>query len=272
VNPASAEEHPVPDGSAPSPGPAVLASMFLRSLTIQGSWNYRTMIGGGFAFSLLPLLRRLRGERHAEIEAALARHSAHFNSHPYLVGIGLGAVARLEMQDEPPEVMDRFKAAVRGPLGSIGDTLVWTGWLPATLLVALCAGWWGISRGGAGGLVPWGPVVLFLALYNAGHLGLRAWAFRVGLQEGVRVGARLRDASLRHRTEIVLRSGSLLVGALLGLMLVSPGALGDAGAPWPALALVAFAVGLTGGFRIWRPTALAIVALIVLIFLTRVVS
>jgi mannose/fructose/N-acetylgalactosamine-specific phosphotransferase system component IID len=242
-------------------GLRLLGSTFLRSLTIQGSWNYRTMIGGGFAFTLLPLLRRVRGDRGPELEAALARHSEHFNAHPYLVGVALGAVARLELDGERSEVVTRFKEAVRGPLGGLGDTLVWAGWLPATLLVALTAAW--------GGVAPIVCVIVFLVLYNVGHLGLRAWAFNVGFREGVAVGARLREAALRDRADLLHRSGALLLGLLCGLLLVSGEALGGTGRFWSLLAIAAFALGLTGGRRVWRPTALAVVGIILLIFLTR---
>lgn len=244
-------------------GFAPLAATFLRSLTIQGSWNYRTMIGGGFAFALLPVLRRLRGEDGAELESALSRHSKHFNAHPYLVGVALGAVARLEQDRAHPEVVERFKAAVRGPLGGLGDTLVWAGWLPANLLVALSAAW--------AGLPPVVCVLLFLVLYNSGHLGLRAWAFQVGFREGATVGSRLREAALGQRTEALFRSGALLVGVLSGLLIVSRAALGGAGTFWSLLAASAFALGLTGGFRVWRPTAFAIVGIVLTLLVSRAI-
>jgi PTS system mannose-specific IID component len=232
--------------------------MLLRSLTIQGSWNYRSMLGGGFVFALLPLLRELRGGGGPDLQAALARHSAHFNSHPYLVGIALGAVARLELEGERPEVVERFKAAVRGPLGALGDTLVWTGWLPATLLLALGAAWAGVP--------PFLCIVLFLLVYNAGHLGLRAWAFHVGFREGRGVGGRLRQAGLGHQTELVLKAGTLFLGLLSGMLLASENALAGAGTFWSLLAAAAFALGVTGGLRVWRPTALAVVATVLSIF------
>jgi PTS system mannose-specific IID component len=230
---------------------------------IQGSWNYRTMIGGGFAFTLLPLLRRLRGKRGPELESALARHSEHFNAHPYLVGVAIGAVARLELDGEPPEVVKRFKEAVRGPLGALGDTLVWAGWLPTTLLVALAMAWWVGS--------PALGVVLFLTLYNVGHLSLRAWAFAVGFREGVTVGARLRQASLRERADLIHRGGVVLLGLLCGLLLVSGTGLGGAGRFWSLLAIAAFVLGLVGGHRVWRPTALVVVSIIFATFLTQVI-
>jgi len=241
----------------------LLVSTFLRSFTIQGSWNYRTMLGGGFAFALLPLLRSLRGSEGPDLESALARHSEHFNAHPYLAGIALGAVARLELEGAPPEVVERFKAAVRGPLGGLGDTLVWAAWLPLTLLIVLIAAW--------SGLPPVQCLVLFFVIYNVGHLGLRVWAFRVGFQEGTEVGARLRRAELGHRTEVLVRTGSILLGVLCGLLLMSAGALGGTGFVWPLLGVAAFALGLLGGFRVWRPAAMVVVGVILVIFLTRAI-
>jgi PTS system mannose-specific IID component len=237
--------------------------MLLRSLIIQGSWNYKTMLGGGFAFTLLPLLKRLSGGSESELEAALARHSKLFNSHPYLVGIALGAVARLELDGEAPEVVDRFKAAVRGPLGAIGDSLVWTGWLPTTLLGALAAAWAGVP--------PLLCVLLFLTVYNAGHLALRAWAFHVGYREGRKVGGSLREAGMSHRTELVVKAGTVCLGLLSGMLLVSDRAFGGSGLLWLVLGVIAFGLGLAGGLRVWRPTAIAVVGAVLVIFFVRAV-
>ena len=245
-------------------GRRALASSFLRSLAIQGSWNYRTMLGGGFAFALLPLLREVFGTRGPELEAAVARHAEHFNSHPYLVGVAVGAVARLEQEGEVPETVRRFKAAVKGPLGGIGDSLVWATWLPVTLLLALTGAWAGSG--------PFASVLLFLVLYNAGHLAIRVWAFRVGLVEGKRVGARLRDAALGHRTDLLVRLGTFVLGILAGVLLFSERALGGTGPVWPTLAVAGFVIGLTGGIRVWRPTALAVVGAILSIVLIQAVA
>ena len=116
----------------------VLLRVFLRSFAIQGSWNYRSLIGSGFAYALLPVLRVLYREDPAKLHAAVRRHSELFNSHPYLAPLALGAVAVLE-QTEPPEVVTRFKAAVRGSLGTLGDRLVWSGWRPLVALIALAS-------------------------------------------------------------------------------------------------------------------------------------
>jgi len=95
-----------------------VASTFARTFLIQGSWNYHTMLGTGFSWALLPALRRLHRDDPEALAAALARHVEHFNAHPYLVGVALGAVVRLESEGERPETVSRFKTAVRGPLGN----------------------------------------------------------------------------------------------------------------------------------------------------------
>lgn len=241
-----------------------LLSTFLRSFTIQGSWNYRTMVGGGFAFSLLPVLRHTSRARSEPLEASIGRHAEHFNAHPYLTSLALGAVARLEADGEDPEGVRRFKAAIRGPLGGLGDTLIWAAWLPATSLVALVAAW--------AGMRPPAAVLLFLLLYNVGHLSLRIWAFTAGLHAGKHLGPLLKSANLAPMAEKVTRLGSVLVGLLTGLMLT-----GDEGFRypfwiWTSLAITAICIGMAAGQRIWRPTALVVVGTIGAVILLGVLA
>lgn len=246
--------------SAPLPrGP--LISTFLRSFALQGSWNYRTMVGCGFGFALLPVLRHLAREDRLELNDAVRRHIRHFNTHPYLSGIALGAVTRLESEGEDPEVIERFKSAIRGPLGGLGDSLIWAVWLPSTLVGGLIAVWLGAP--------PIAAVLLFLVVYNVGHLGLRVWGFRVGLAEGKRVGPRLRSAALGHLGERLSSIGVILLGVLTSLIFVDDPGLHDPGALWVPLGAVAFGVGLVLGQRAWRPAALTVVIVIGIITTTQ---
>lgn len=247
------ESGPAGEGGAHGgklPGGALL-STFLRSLTIQGSWNYRTMVGGGFAFALLPVLRALAASRKEPLAEAVQRHLEHFNAHPYLTSMALGATTRLELDGEDAETVRRFKAAIRGPLGGLGDTLVWAAWLPTVTLLALAAAW--------AGLTPWACVLLFLAVYNAGHLALRTWGFTAGLHSGKELGPVLRSAHLAPLAEWVTRAGSVLAGVVTGLILAGDPGLRDPAALWVPLALAAFATGVVGGHRVWRPAALVVV-------------
>jgi hypothetical protein len=115
------------------------------------------------------------------------------------------------------------------------------------------------------GLSGWIVVVVFLAVYNVGHVGLRLWGFRVGLDEGRDVGRRLARAELDTWTNRLRSAGALLLGALVGSLLAGDGGLADAGAPWVALALAAFLAGLLVGHRAWRPAAATVVAAIALL-------
>lgn len=154
--------------------------MLARLLTLQGSYNYETLIGNGVAFAMEPALRLLPGGRGGEAyRSAMARQSRYFNSHPYLAGVAVGALAKAELSLEDPDRIERFRTACCGPLGSVGDRLVWAAWLPFCALVALTAFGLGMS---------WGATVLaFLALYNAGHLGLRIWGLYAGWTLGLAV-------------------------------------------------------------------------------------
>jgi mannose PTS system EIID component len=214
---------------------SVLLHVFLRSFAIQGSWNYRTLQGAGFAFALLPALRVIHRDDPAGLRAAVQRHAHLFNAHPYLSGVALGAVARMEADGEDPAVVERFKSALRGSLGALGDRVVWAGWRPACLLFALAVL---LVTGSAAA-----TVVLFLAIYNAGHLMLRWWGLSVGVQHGRRVGEQLRQAPLLRWHEHVLAVAMLLLGVTLPLIVAGGLTESRLAGFWPILPVSAGVVG-----------------------------
>ena len=239
----------------------MLARVLLRSLLIQASWNYRSLIGNGFAYALLPALRHIYRGRPVELQAAITRHIELFNSHPYLSPLALGAVSVLEDQ-ESPEVVTRFKSAVRGSLGTLGDRLVWAGWRPvcallALLLIALGASWWV-------------ALLAFLLIYNAGHVGLRGWSFQFGLRHGKHVGEELRKTPLQQAQHWLDFAGAALVGALLPLMIARPAFPGWGGALWTAALAVAAIFGLRFGGRVRTPVALLLAAATIIALLVSV--
>src|SRR6266853_4025476 len=143
-----------------------LARTLLRLFTVQGSWNYERMLGIGFGVAEEPLLRGLPGDNGAAYRAAVARSAHFFNAHPYLCGMAVGAAARAEHDGVPAEQVERLRTALCGPLGSLGDRLVWAGWLPFNSGLALV----GIALG-----LEWSAILGFLVLYNVGHVLLRWW-------------------------------------------------------------------------------------------------
>jgi len=202
------------------------------------------MLGCGFAFSLLPVLFRVHGCDTKALEEALGRHSDTFNAHPYLASVAVGAVARMESEGRDPETIERFKAAVRGPLGGLGDRLVWVGWLPLAALVGVATG--------LGDGSPWLSAGLFLIVYNVGHLGIRLWGFRTGILEGVDVGLALRSSDLARVVDRITDGAAALLGLVAGLVAVR-GVSGSAdGWIWIVAALVFGVVGHRLGPGVWR--------------------
>ncbi len=217
---------------------------FLRSFLIQGSWNRRTMIGAGFGFSILPTLRRVYRDDPEGLAEALNRHAEHFNAHPYLANLALGAVCRMEMDGRSAEEIRRFKLAVRGPLGSLGDSLVWAGWRPAVVLASLALALAGASPGTT--------VLFFLVVYNLGHLLLRVGGFAVGLERGSQVGDTLRKLSLPLQADRLAGMGIFFLGAVLGLILGRGWSFGIHVLPWGVLVGLGLLLGSRLGQGSWR--------------------
>lgn len=231
--------------AAPAPAglpPRVLGSVFLRLLAIQGSWNYELLVGNGVAFCVEPLLRRLPGGRDGvAYRAALARQAVYFNTHPYLAGLAVGALGRAECDGVPPARIERFRTALCGPLGSVGDRLVWAAWLPACSLVALLL--FGV------GWSPRGVVLGFLVLYNVPHLALRLWALQAGWRHGLQVAVALGHPVLQHAPRHLGRIAAVVGG--LALPLAVHRALGGGIPTTPVPVAVALATPVLAGGLVW---------------------
>lgn len=232
-----------PAAPPPLPPPPPLSwwtriAIFFRLLAVQSAWNYETLVGNGIGFCLEPALRQLPGGlRGGPYRAALARESQYFNAHPYFTSVAVGALARAELDGEPPERIERFRTALCGPLGALGDRLVWATFLPFCSFTALVV----FGIGGS----PLVTVLTFLLLYNAGHLGLRVWGLQVGWRKGLavaqslghpilqlapprlgRLAAGLAGLALPLAIDRVIGSGRILlggtlVGALFGAILLT---------------------------------------------------
>lgn len=151
----------------------VLFRIFLRSLTIQASFNFYRMQSLGFAFSLLPLTRQEEDpRRRAE---SLSRHLEMFNTHPYLTALVIGSVVRLE-EDGDIEAADHLKKAVMGPYAAIGDPFFWGALRSFSSATAVLLALKGVLLA---------PLALLL-LHNPIHLWIRGKGFIEGYRRGER--------------------------------------------------------------------------------------
>jgi mannose PTS system EIID component len=198
------------DRVTPLPAAPPLRTAFLRLFTVQASWNYDRLLGVGMGVAEEPLLRALKGDSADgdAYRAAVARGARFFNAHPYLCGLAVGATARAEYEGAPPEEVERLRTALCGPLGALGDRLVWAGWLPllsaaAVAAVALGARWWAAA--------------VFLLVYNAGHVALRWWALNAGWASGTGVARALRHPVLQRPLAFVGPAMAFVAGVCLPL-------------------------------------------------------
>ena len=183
---------------------------WLRLYAVQASWSYERMAAIGTARAMEPLLRDLpggtAGERYRE---ATRRSVSFFNSHPYLIGVAVGAIARAEHEGVPGPQIERLKGALTSSLGSMGDRLVWAGALP-------CASGIGLSLAAT---TPWyfGPGV-FLLLYNTIHVWLRTWGLMAGWRWGVQVARALGTPFLRTALRLAAPLAALSIGFAVPLV------------------------------------------------------
>ena len=222
--------------------------LFLRSFLIQGSWNHRTLMGTGMAWALLPFMGE--GKGHELTRSAAVPPDEPFNTHPYLSCVALGALARGGDPERGPDDWRRFRYALGSPLGSLGDRLIWGGWRPFCVVSAMLLASVGVR--------PAIVVTLFLVLYNAPHLALRAWGLAAGLKFGIGVGRAIESAQLSRISERVRSGGVLVVGSLLGVLGQRSLSPSGPGAFWVLGAAIFLLAGVVSGERLrrWAPTML----------------
>lgn len=237
---------------------ATRVAIFLRLLAVQGAWNYETLLGNGIGFCVEPALRQLPGGAEGDAyRAALARQSQYFNAHPYLAAVAVGALARAELDGTPPERIERFRTALCGPLGALGDRLVWATFLPLCSFAALVV----FGIGGS----PLATVLTFLVLYNLGHVGLRVWGLGSGWRHGLAVAQSLGNPVLQQAPPQLGRIAAVLAGVALPLALhrvIGPGQILLGGALVGVLAGAIFLASLHGRAEGWKLSVVVLTAFI----------
>jgi fructoselysine and glucoselysine-specific PTS system IID component len=180
--------------------------MFLRSMALEANFNFETWQNTGFAFSMLPALKKLYRDK-VSMAAALERHLQLFNTSTYGSTLIIGLTAAMEEQNSRDsafnaESINSVKLGLMGPLAGVFDSLFW-----GTLKV-IAAGV-GTSLALKGNLA---GAILFVLLFNVPHLLLRYQLTFIGYRAGTKFLQRL------ARTHVM---DKLTYGAsILGLMVV----------------------------------------------------
>ena len=100
--------------------------VYVRNLfALQFGWNYEKMQGLGYAYVIMPALKRLYGDDPEKMKRALKMQSSYFNTTPGTSHLIVGADMALEEEIgiESEEAVSALKTGLMGPLAGVGDTL-----------------------------------------------------------------------------------------------------------------------------------------------------
>ncbi|MFL0252234.1 PTS system mannose/fructose/sorbose family transporter subunit IID [Clostridium neuense] len=184
-------------------------SVCWRSTFIQGSWNYERMQNGGWAFALIPALKKLYKTKE-DRAAALKRHLEFFNTHPYLASPIIGVTLALEEERANGAPIDDVtvqgvKVGMMGPLAGIGDPVFWFTVKP--IIGALAA-----SLALTGNIL--GPIIYFIA-WNAIRIAFMWYTQEFGYKAGSHITDDLSGGLLQDVTKGASILGMFILGSLV---------------------------------------------------------
>ena len=190
---------------------ALKVDVFVKSFFIQAAWNAERMQNAGFLFALRRSLKQIWEGDQPNFEAACARASSFFNTHPYFAPAVMGVALHLEEKIASglvlPERIEVAKSRIAAPLNALGSLWFWDHLkllaflmgLPFVLMDHPAA----ISAGAAG---------MFL-FFNFFHLRTR-W---IGLKFGLLYGEDMVPDLLRMFPSRLLQSFRRMSVFMLGL-------------------------------------------------------
>ena len=180
-----------------------------RSQFLQGSWNYERMQNLGWAYSLIPAIKKLYTTKEDQA-AALERHLEFFNTHPYVAAPIMGVTLALEEErangtDIDDAAIQGVKIGMMGPLAGIGDPVFWFTVRP--ILGAL-----GASLAASGNLV--GPLLFFFG-WNAIRMAFLWYTQEFGYKAGSEITKDMSGGILKDITK-----GASILGMFILAVLV----------------------------------------------------
>ena len=184
-------------------------SVMWRSMFLQGSWNYERMQNGGWAYSLIPALKKLypSGE---EAKEALRRHLEFFNTHPYVAAPIIGVTLALEEErangaDIDDAAIQGVKVGMMGPLAGIGDPVFWFTVRPIVGAIAA-------SLATGGSIIA--PLFFFI-VWNAIRIAFLWYTQEFGYKSGSAITKDLGGGLLQTVTKGASILGMFVLGVLI---------------------------------------------------------
>jgi mannose/fructose/N-acetylgalactosamine-specific phosphotransferase system component IID len=195
--------------------------VFLNSFFVQAVWNFKGLVSIGICFALIPIGKRLYPDKN-EYAAFLKRHLSFFNTHPYFSSYVLGAIAKIEEEfslsaSSETEKLERFKSALIGPLGAVGDQLFWATIKPAAIIFGFTGAF--IAPEIKMKLI---FIALFFVIYNAPHIYIRVVGIYKGYQHGFQVYKLIKINNFLGLKKFYQVLGAASTGFFVGYIALKP--------------------------------------------------
>ena len=197
--------------------PELFKKTFWRSFPLQACFFYERMQNVGFAYQMVPALKKLYPDK-AEASEALKRHLTIFNTTPAIVTFITGVAIAMEEkfkkakdagEEGDVESINAVKTALMGPLAGIGDSFFW-----GTFRI-IGAGI-GASLAAQGSIL---GVLLFLLIYNIPHLLVRYYGLKIGYKSGISFLSGMTEGGIISAlSEVAKVLGLIVVGSMCASM------------------------------------------------------
>ena len=195
-------------------GKKELRSIFLRSLSLEYSWNYERQQNMGYCFAMLPAIKKIYQKKEDQIAAA-KRHMEFFNTTPYISTAVFGISTAMEESNARNEDFDtssinNVKVALMGPLAGIGDSMFW-----GTLRVIATG--IGTSLAMQGSIL--GPL-LFWLIFNVPAFAVRYICLKFGYKFGTSFLNKIEESGMMPKLTFgAAVLGLMVIGAMIPSMI-----------------------------------------------------
>lgn len=180
--------------------------VFVRNLFgLQWGWNYEKMQGLGYAWVIMPALKRIYKDDPKGMQEALKLQLGYFNTTPAMSHLIIGADMALEEElgTEAEEAVAGLKTGLMGPFAGVGDTLFIAIYRAIVFSIAAYMA----MDGNAIGLLI--PIIACL-----GVIAIRYKFTMIGYNQGKKIAIGFAD-SIAPITEGAAILGLTVVGALI---------------------------------------------------------
>ncbi|AZP03640.1 PTS system mannose/fructose/sorbose family transporter subunit IID [Jeotgalibaca ciconiae] len=183
--------------------------VFWRSQFLQASWNFERMQNVGWAYAMIPALKKLYKTKE-DRSLALKRHLEFFNTHPYLASPVLGVTLTLEEEKAAGREIDNaaiqgVKIGMMGPLAGVGDPIFWGTLRPVlgafAASLALSENWMG-------------PIIFFV-VWNVIRMAFLWYSQEFGYVQGGNIAQNLAGGLMQKLTQGASVLGMFIMGVLV---------------------------------------------------------